>query len=189
MDWRMLGFTSGITVLTCVLFGLAPALRATRVSPGAVQKSSGRSATSGRARFGLRRVLVVSQIAMSLMLVVGAILFARSLQKLATLDAGFTQNGVLELDLDLTALHLPVDRRAEFKGLVLRRVRAIPGVESAAEAGIVPLSGKGMNRQVLVDRAGQVIEGKSELNKISPKYFATWHTPILAGGILTIAIR
>ncbi len=116
MDWRMLGFTPGITVLTCVLFGLAPALRATRVSPGAVLKSSGRSATSGRARFGLRRVLVVSQIAMSLMLVVGAILFARSLQKLATLDAGFTQNGVLELDLDLTALHLPVDRRAEFKG-------------------------------------------------------------------------
>ena len=72
---------------------------------------------------------------------------------------------------------------------MLRRVRAIPGVESAAEAGIVPLSGKGMNRQVLVDRAGQVIEGKSELNEISPKYFATWHTPILAGGILTIAIR
>src|ERR1700674_1152000 len=181
MDWRMLGFTAGITVLTCVLFGLTPALRATRVSPGVVLKSSGRMATSGPARFGLRRVLVVSQIAMSLMLVVGAILFTRSLQKLATLDAGFTQNGVLELDLDLTALHLPAERRAEFKGFVLQQVRAIPGVESAAEAGVVPLSGNGMNRQVLVDKAGQVIEGKSEMNEISPKYFATWHTPILAG--------
>jgi len=73
---------------------------------------------------------VVSQIAMSLMLVVGAILFARSLQNLTTLDAGFTQNGMLELDLDLTALHLPVDRPAEFKGLVLGRVRAIPGAEA-----------------------------------------------------------
>ena len=181
LDWRMLGFTTAITLLTCALFGLTPALRATQVAPGAVLKSSSRSATSGPARFGLRRVLVVSQIAMSLMLVVGAILFLRSLQKLATLDAGFTQDGVLEMDLDLTSLQLPVSRRADFKRQLLDQVRAIPGVESAAEAGIVPLSGDGMNRQVLVNRAGQVVEGKSELNEISPRYFATWRTPILAG--------
>jgi predicted permease len=181
MDWRMLGFTTAITLLTCTLFGLTPALRATQVSPGVVLRTCGRNATSGPARFGLRRVLVVSQIAMSLMLVIGALLFGRSLQKLATLDAGFTQDGVLEMDLDLTALQLPVPRRAEFKKQVLDQVRAIPGVESAAEAGIVPLSGDGMNRQVLVNHAGQVIEGKSELNEVSPKYFATWRTPILAG--------
>lgn len=76
---------------------------------------------------------------------------------------------------------MPVARRADFKRQLLNQVRAIPGVESAAEAGIVPLSGDGMNRQVLVDHSGQVIEGKSELNEISPKYFATWRTPILAG--------
>jgi len=92
----------------------------------------------------------------------GAILFSRSLQKLATLDAGFTQNGVLELDLDLTALHLPAEGRAEFKGFVVQQVRAIPGVESAAEAGVVPLSGNGMNRQVLVAKGGQVVEGRCE---------------------------
>jgi putative ABC transport system permease protein len=181
MDWRMLGFTTAITLITCAIFGLAPALRATLVSPGTALKSSGPKATTGRARFGLRHVLVVSQIAMSLMLVIGALLFGRSLQKLATLDAGFTQEGVLEMDLDLTTLHLPVARRAAFKQQVLDQVRAIPGVESAAEAGIVPLSGDGMNRQVLVNNAGQVVEGKSELNEISPKYFTTWRTPILAG--------
>jgi predicted permease len=181
MDWRMLGFTTAITLLTCALFGLTPALRATQVAPGAVLKYGGRSTTSSRARFGLRRVLVVSQIAMSLVLVVGALLFGRSLQKLATLDAGFTQDGVLGLGLDLTALHLPVERRAEFKRQLLDQVRNIPGVESAAEAGIVPLSGDGMNRQALVNHAGQIVEGKSELNEISPKYFATWRTPILAG--------
>ena len=181
LDWRMLGFTAAITFLTCALFGLTPALRATQVAPGAVLKTAGRSATGGPSRFGLRRVLVVSQIAMSLTLVVGAILFSRSLQKLATLDAGFTQNGVLEIDLDLTALHLPAERRAEFKRFVLQQVRAIPGVDSVAEAGIVPLSGDGQNRQVLVNKAGQVVEGKSELNEISPLYFATWRTPILAG--------
>jgi len=181
MDWRMLGFTAGITVVTCALFGLTPALRATQVSPGAVLKSRGRNATSGPARFGLRRVLVVSQIAMSLMLVVGALLFGRSLQKLATLDAGFVQDGILEMDLDLTSLRLPVVRRAEFKLELLEKVRAIPGVESAAEAAIVPLSGNGMNRQVRVEQSGEVVEGKSEMNEISPKYFLTWHTPILAG--------
>ncbi|HEV1995100.1 MAG TPA: ABC transporter permease, partial [Candidatus Acidoferrum sp.] len=181
LDWRMLGFTTAITLLTCALFGLTPALRATQVAPGAILKSAGRNATNGPVRFGLRRVLVVSQIAMSLMLVVGALLFGRSLQKLATLDAGFTQDGVLEMDLDLTALHLPSEGRAEFKRQVLDQVRAIPGVESAAEAGIVPLSGDGMNRQVLVNHAGQIVEGKSEMNEISPKYFATWRTPILAG--------
>ena len=181
LDWRMLGFTTAITLLTCALFGLTPALRATQVTPGTVLKSAGRSATSGPERFGLRRVLVVSQIAMSLMLVVGALLFGRSLQKLATLDAGFAQEGVLEMELDLTALHLPVERRAGFKRQVLDQVRAIAGVESAAEAGIVPLRGDGMNRQVLVNHAGQVFEGKSELNEISPRYFATWQTPILAG--------
>jgi putative ABC transport system permease protein len=181
MDWRMLGFTTAITLITCALFGLTPALRATQVSPGAVLKASGRNSTSGPTRFGLRRLLVVSQIAMSLMLVIGALLFGRSLQKLATLDAGFTQDGVLEMDLDLTTLQLPVAQRAEFKQQVLDQVRGIPGVESAAEAGIVPLSGDGMNRQVLVDHAGQVVEGKSELNEISPRYFATWRTPILAG--------
>src|SRR5437016_8966267 len=180
LDWRMLGFTTAITLLTCALFGLTPALRATQVTPGTVLKSAGRSATSGPERFGLRRVLVVSQIAMSLMLVVGALLFGRSLQKLATLDAGFAQEGVLEMELDLTALHLPVERRAGFKRQVLDQVRAIAGVESAAEAGIVPLRGDGMNRQVRVNHAGQVFEGKSELNEISPRYFATWQTPILA---------
>jgi predicted permease len=181
MDWRMLGFTTAITLITCALFGLTPALRATQVSPGAVLKASGRNSTNGPTRFGLRRVLVVSQIAMSLMLVIGALLFGRSLQKLANLDTGFTQDGVLEMDLDLTTLQLPVSRRTEFKQQVLDQVRGIPGVESAAEAGIVPLSGDGMNRQVLVNHAGQVVEGKSELNEISPNYFATWRTPILAG--------
>jgi len=118
---------------------------------------------------------------MSLMLVVGALLFGRSLQKLATLDAGFVQDGILEMDLDLTSLRLPVVRRAEFKLELLEKVRAIPGVESAAEAAIVPLSGNGMNRQVRVEQSGEVVEGKSEMNEISPKYFLTWHTPILAG--------
>jgi putative ABC transport system permease protein len=180
-DWRLLGFTAGVTLLACVLFGLAPALRATQIQPGIVLKAAGHTATSGRSRFGLRRALVVSQIALSLMLVVGALLFARSLRRLATLDAGFTQQGLLEADLDLTPLELPVDRRTEFRRMTLEQIRAIPGLDAVAEADIVPLSGNGMNRQILVEKSGHVTEGKVNLNRVSARYFDTLRTSFLAG--------
>src|ERR1700730_3832547 len=113
------------------------------------------------------------------MLVVGVILFARSLWRLANLDAGFTQQGVLEADLDLTQLKLPAERRIEFKRMLLDQVRAIPGVDSAAEAGIVPLSGNGMNRQALVERAGQLTEGTNTLKQGRSHYFVTLGTLFL----------
>src|SRR5437016_10538959 len=142
MDWRMLGFTVGLAVLTCILFGLAPAMRSANVAPGIVLKECTRGTTAGRSRFGLRRVLVVSQIALSLMLLVGALLFARSLNNLAMVDAGFRQDGILVTDLDFSALGLSNERRLAFSSELLSRVRAIPGVDSAAIAEIVPLTGK-----------------------------------------------
>ena len=89
IDWRVLAFTTGMAFGTCILFGLAPALRATRVAPASVMRSSGRGLTAGRERFSLRRVLVVAQVAMSLVLLAGALLFVRSLQKLLAVDTGF----------------------------------------------------------------------------------------------------
>ncbi|MDQ3173643.1 MAG: ABC transporter permease [Acidobacteriota bacterium] len=95
LDWRVLGFAAGTAALTCVLFGLTPALRATRIEPGAAMKASGRGLTAGRERFSLRRALVVIQVALSLVLVAGALLFSRSLNKLETVDTGFRQDGIL----------------------------------------------------------------------------------------------
>ena len=89
LDWRVLGFAAGAAALTSVLFGLTPALRATRIEPGAAMKASGRGLTAGRERFSLRRALVVVQVALSLVLVAGALLFSRSLNKLETVDTGF----------------------------------------------------------------------------------------------------
>ncbi|HKP11037.1 MAG TPA: ABC transporter permease, partial [Blastocatellia bacterium] len=86
-DWRVLTFTLGLATATCVLFGLVPALRATRTEPGAVMKASGRGLTTNRERFGLRRALVALQVALSLVLLVGALLFSGSLRNLLTLDA------------------------------------------------------------------------------------------------------
>jgi predicted permease len=182
-DWRVLGFTAALAGITCILFGLAPAWRATSVAPGVVLKESGRGTTGGRSGFGLRRILVVSQIALSLMLLVGALLFARSLNNLATVDAGFRQDGILVTDIDFTALNLPDEPRLAFSEELLRRVGAIPGVDSAAIAEIVPLSGNGENHDLLMGTSGAP-KGEAPVasfNRVSPGFFKTLQTPMLAG--------
>ena len=177
-DWRMLAFTAGLAVLTCLLFGLTPALRATRTSPGTVMKATGRGMTASRERFGLRRVLVVSQVAMSLVLLVGAFLFVGTLRNLLTLDAGFRQTGILVTLIDLGRLKLPQGSREQFKRDLLERVRAIPGVEGAATASNVPLSGNWWNNTVVI---GEEKKKTALLGRISPLYFKTMGTPLLAG--------
>src|SRR6185369_3265001 len=102
MDWRVFGFTAGLAALTCVLFGVAPALRATRTTPGAALKTGGRDSTEGRERLTLRRGLVATQVALSLVLVAGALLFARTLANLLTVDTGFQQSGLAVLSVDMT---------------------------------------------------------------------------------------
>jgi putative ABC transport system permease protein len=182
-DWRVLGFTIGLAVVTCVLFGLAPAIGATNVSPGVVLKESGRGTTDGRSRFGLRRILVVSQIALSLTLLVGALLFARSLGKLASVDAGFQRDGILVTDIDFTSLNLPTERRIPFANELLDRLRAIPGVESAAISKIVPLSGNGEAHDILPG-VSDMPEDKitsTAFNRVSPGFFKTLRTPLIAG--------
>jgi predicted permease len=183
MDWRVLGFTTALAVLTCILFGLAPALRATNVAPSAVLKESGRGSTQGRSLFGLRRVLVSSQIALSLTLLVGALLFARSLNNLAALDPGFRRDGILVADIDFTMRDLPKEGRLGFSDELLRRVRALPGVDTAALAAIVPLSGNGIGHDVLIGDTGEP-EGEAPVaafNHVSPGFFETLQTTLLAG--------
>ena len=99
IDWRVLGFTAALAVTTCLLFGLLPALRATHLAPASAMRTGGRGATAGRERFGLRRALVSTQVALSLVLLVGALLFVRSLQKLLAVDPGFQSEGILAVSL------------------------------------------------------------------------------------------
>jgi predicted permease len=177
-DWRVLGFTAAVAVLTCLLFGLAPAVRASKTEPGAVMKSSGRGLTAGRERFSLRRLLVASQVALSLVLLVGALLFTGSLRNLLVLDAGFQQNGILIAIIDYTALRVPANRREPFQRELLDTIRAVPGVDSAARALIVTVGGSGWNQNVILDG---VKKDSSWLNRVSPGYFKTMGTPLLAG--------
>jgi predicted permease len=179
-DWRIFGFAAGLTVLTCLLFGLAPAIRATRVEPGVVMKSGGRGITASRERFSLRRALVVAQVALSLVLVAGALLFSRSLGRLLTVDTGFRQDGILMADVNFRRLNLPPARYPAFKDELLDRIRAIPGVEAAAIAHQVPLLGWG-GGSVWMDghEAGQA--QNTSLSRVGPDYFKTLEIPLRAG--------
>jgi hypothetical protein len=100
-----------LAILACRLFGLTPALEASHTAPGEAMKVNGRGLTAARERFGVRRSLVVTQVALSLVLLVGALLFVRTLQNLAKLDAGFQQDNLLVSQVDLSHLQIPLSRR------------------------------------------------------------------------------
>jgi putative ABC transport system permease protein len=180
-DWRVFGFTAAVAVLTCILFGLAPAMRATSTAPATAMKASGRGLTADRNRFGVRRILVVSQVAMSLVLVVGALLFARSIRNLLTLDAGFRENGLLVAGVGVDRLNLTPEARGTFYRELVSRIRGIPGIDQAATASIVPISGNGWNNYI--DILGQQNAAKQNtwFSRVSTDYFRTMGTPLLAG--------
>ena len=185
MDWRVLGFTSALMVVTCLLFGTAPALRASHVSPDEALRLGGRTATSGTGSRALRRAMVVTQVALSVTLLAAGLIFTRSLQNLFTTDAGFQQRGILELDVDLRRLQLPVDKRNEYRGMLLERVRSTTDVEAAAATGIVPLVG-GWNQWVHMDYDRNA-KGLVNLSSVSPGYFAALRIPLTAGRDFTFS--
>jgi len=180
MDWRLLAFTTALAVLTTVSFGLAPAVRATRADPAVLLQSGSRGSTGGHERFSLRRILVVSQVALSVVLLMGALLFVRSLRNLTTLNVGFQESGVLVASIDFEHLNLPLERYTEFKRDLVQHVQAIPGVQSAAHAMLVPFGGSSWNNDV-INEGSDKDAGVAWLNYLGPGYFKTIGTPLLAG--------
>jgi putative ABC transport system permease protein len=180
-DWRLLAFAALVAALTCILFGLTPALRATRIEPGAAMKASGRGMTAGRERFSLRRALVVVQVALSLVLVASAFLFSRSLTKLLAIDAGFRQEGILITGAGFARLNVPPERRRPFRQEMLEHIRAIPGVEAAAETSLIPLSGDSTGNNVWLEGGDSNLKLNTAFSWIGPNYFGTLNTPFVAG--------
>src|SRR5262245_4176596 len=181
MDWRVLAFAAALAALTCVLFGLAPAIRATTIESGAAMKAGGRGLTAGRGHFGLRRALVVVQVALSLVLVAGALLFTRSLHKLLTVDSGFRQEGILMTQLGVGRLNLESERRQLFRQEVLDRLKAIPGVKAITDTTVVPLSGNSSGNAVWMDGTDAQRRLNPGRSWIGPDYFKTLETPLLSG--------
>jgi len=179
-DLRMLGFTAAMAVGTCLLFGLLPALRATRIAPAAAMRAGGRGTTAGRERYGLRRALVTAQVALSLVLLVGALLFVRSLQKLLDVQPGFRPEGVVAVNIDIGPGKYPTERRPAVFGDLLEKLRAQPGVVSVAQVGMTPISGSGWNESVRPD-ASTGDPKNSFFNRYGPGYLKTMGTALLAG--------
>ncbi len=180
LDWRMLGFMAAIAIGTCLLFGLAPAWRATQIAPSAAMRSGSRGVTEGRERFSLRRALVVAQVALSLVLLVGALLFVRSLQKLMQVDPGFRPEGIVAVYLDLRPGNFANDRLPEVYQELLDRIRAHTGTSSSAQVAWTPVSGSGWDESVWADGTSAAPQD-CMFNRAGPGYFETMGTAFLGG--------
>src|SRR4029079_14213318 len=186
-DWRVLGFILLIAVTASVLFGLSPALSVTATSPGQTLQVGGRSSTDSRSCFSLRRGLVVVQIALSTVLVVGAVLFGRTLQNLVHVDPGFRPDGVMVVEADVSRTRIQPGARREVFEQILERVRAVPGARAAAEAANPPLSGSTWTESIAI--GGLVRDGTVHFNQVSGEYFNVMGTPLLAGPSLDATHR
>jgi putative ABC transport system permease protein len=183
LDARVLGFLLGLSLLAVLLSGLTPALQASRADWQQVLKEAGRSAGSGRQR--TRSLLVVAEVAMSLLLLVGAGLMIRSFLGLTQVNPGFTPDHLLtmQVSLPLSRYPEPQQRRVFFKQ-TLERIKALPGVSSVGAVGELPLGGG-------IRSATFVIEGRqrgpaeapphSDIRTIAPGYFQTMKIPLLNG--------
>jgi predicted permease len=177
MDWRVLLFAAGVAILTCAAFGVLPALRASQAQPAAAMKAGGRGMTAGRERFSMQRAMVVTQISVSLVLLVAALLFVRSFRNLMTFDPGMRESGIATGFLGFWQSNLPPQRWVEFKRELLDEIRTTPGVLNAATTSNAPLLGSSWEHSV---RAGAA-EGDSKFTWVSPGYFDTMGIPVVRG--------
>jgi putative ABC transport system permease protein len=177
-DWRVFLFIALSAVLTCVLFGLSPALQATRRDLATTMRPGSRSSIDGHETVTLRRELVVVQVAVSMVLVVGALLFGRTLRNLASVELGFNPN-IVVASVDLRRTAVPSEARPHTFADIVTRLHMVPGVRHAAETAIVPLSGGDWNGQIV--KGGVVQDGDVHFNAVDGNYFRVMETPILAG--------
>jgi predicted permease len=182
LDSRVLAFTAGVAILTGLLFGMAPAWRGTRVDPQAAMKANARGVIEG-SRFGLGKVLVVAQVALSLLLVVGAGLMLTTFFKLEGVDAGFEREHILLAAVDLrNGQYRPEQREAAFQEM-LDRIRALPGVRSASSSEMTPVSGSFWNEDLQIE--GYTSKGREDtlvyFNRVSDRFFDTLGPALITG--------
>ncbi len=179
-DWRVLLYTVVISVFTGILFGLAPAIRSVRTDLVSTLKDSGSGMVLSR-RFGLRNALVVVQVSLSLVLLIGAGLFVRSLQNASSIDLGMKTNNVLMLAFDPKLNGYTPERNQQFLLQLRERVSALPGVQAVSFVDSVPLSIGGVN----FDLERSTPQGKKKSNndvyRVGRSYFAALGIPMLAG--------
>ncbi len=182
LDWRVLVFTAVVTLLTGVLFGLAPALQATRPNLVASLKDDGNSHSQRLRRLGLRDILVISQLALSLVLLIGAALFVHSLRRAVAFDPGFASQNLLIASMETRGTGLNKQQGEALYQQVLERVGSLPGVNGVTLTRVVPIGG-GQRRGVQLEGYQPQPNEDTELNTnvVGRDYFVTMGIPILQG--------
>src|SRR6185369_15212862 len=194
LDGRVLAFAFALSLATGIIFGLAPAVQASRPDLVPALKDEVALVAQGRARLSLRNLLVVAQVALSLVLLIGAGLFLRSLKNAQDIDPGFEADKILNAQLNINLLRYTKPQGQQFYRQVIERVEALPGVESAALARVVPMSGGGRTSSLLIEgRQGPDSASRSEgggqdentysvnTNVVTMEYFSTMGIRLLAG--------
>jgi len=183
-DLRILGFTLVLTMLTGVIFGLLPALRASRPDPWTTLKDAvGSIAGQGGSLF-LRKGLVAAQVALSFLLLFGAGLFVRSLQNLKSTDTGFDEiDNLITFQVSPALTGYDAPRAVHFYDQLLRNIRAVPGVKSAGHASVALLSGDEWDSSTQVEghQAKDGEDMQAFMNSLSPGYFETMGVKLLEG--------
>jgi predicted permease len=176
-DWRVLLFAAAVGILTCAVFGTLPAFRASKADPIHALKSGDGHASSRRERFSLQRIMVVVQVAVSMVLLVTALLFVRSFRNLMTVDPGMRERGITVAFLNAFKSKIDPAHAEDFKRQLLNEVRAMPSVTNAAITTMIPLTGGSWGHGITVGPK----EGNSHFTWVSPTYFQTMGIPILSG--------
>ena len=195
IDLRVLLFTFGLSVLAGIVFGLAPALRASRPALVPALKDDAAAFFERTRVFSLRNLLVVTQVALSVVLLIAAGLFLRSLRQAQMIDPGFDADKVVTLPLNINLLRYTSTQGREFYKQVVERVEAVPGVVSASVARIAAVSGNASVRSLLIEgRTGSGNQFRSEgagaasgdsesvsANVVGPRYFQTMGIGLMQG--------
>lgn len=184
VDWRVLAFTFGLSVLTGIVFGLLPAWSSSRGVVNDALKEGGRSSTTGDAQQRLRSTFVVMELAVALVLLVGAGLLIKTFWKLRAVETGFAVDHLLTMRVEVPeARYKEVDKQARFRATALEAVNSLPGVQ-AAFVSELPLSGDSLNHDLLIENRPPIAVGDEpslESRSVEGDYFSVMKIPLVAG--------
>ena len=185
LDARVLGFTLLVSLLTGLIFGLAPAIQTSGFNPNEALKEGGRDSTSGSRGNRIRGLLIIGEVAVSLVLLIGAGLLINSFLRLRSVDPGFTTDNLLTMKIVLPSLkYAEHAQRSAFYGNLTQRLESVPGVKSAAVTTNLPLYKQGNSIGIQIEGRPAPLPGQPLIvvtRMVSPKYFDTMSIPLLKG--------
>jgi putative ABC transport system permease protein len=191
-DWRVLGFTLAVSIVTALLFGLVPAFQLMRVDTIGAMKEGGRTSVQGSGRYHLRSGLVVSQVALALVLLIGTGLLVRSLYRMLGEDPGFRTSGILTLQVTVPggfAQNFSLKTVLKFEEMV-RQIAQLPGVQVAGSVSFLPMTGDNSNADLQPEGYIAPSSGampNADYHSASPGYFAALGIPLLRGRLYSAA--